>query len=259
MLDAFNIAATGMHAQQINVDVIANNLANINTAGFKKSRVNFEDMMYRQVAVASGLLISPDIKNPLGVGTAISSIGKVFSQGEMLKTEKQYDIAIQGEGFFEVLMPNGTYAYTRTGALDVSSDGMLVNGDGFQLSPLIQIPSDAKDVVFQQDGRVMALLDDKNKLIEVGKIELARFMNADGLTPMGGNLFIPSQASGDAVYGEPGESGYGILAQGFLETSNVNLVEELTNLILAQRGYEMNAKVVQAADDIMGIINNLRR
>jgi flagellar basal-body rod protein FlgG len=259
MLDAFNIAATGMHTQQTNVDVIANNLANVNTVGFKKSRVDFEDMMYRQVAAASGLLTQPDMQNPVGTRASVSSVSKVFSQGEMLKTQKPYDIAIQGDGFLEVLMPDGSYAYTRTGALNVDADGMLVNGDGFQLSPLIQMPSDTKNVVIQQDGRVMAQLQGENTLTEVGRIELSRFMNAAGLTPMGDNLYVASQASGDAIYGEPGKDGYGVIAQGFLETSNVDLVEELTNLMLAQRGYEMNAKVVQATDDILGIINNLRR
>ena len=259
MLDAFNIAATGMHTQQTNVDVIANNLANVNTVGFKKSRVDFEDMMYRQVAAASGLLTQPDMQNPVGTGASVSSVSKVFSQGEMLKTQKPYDIAIQGDGFLEVLMPDGSYAYTRTGALNVDADGMLVNGDGFQLSPLIQMPSDTKNVVIQQDGRVMAQLQGENTLTEVGRIELSRFMNAAGLTPMGDNLYVASQASGDAIYGEPGKDGYGVIAQGFLETSNVDMVEELTNLMLAQRGYEMNAKVVQATDDILGIINNLRR
>ena len=259
MLDAFNIAATGMHTQQTNVDVIANNLANVNTAGFKKSRVDFEDMMYRQVLAASGPLTAPDIGNPVGTGSSISSVSKVFSQGELLNTQKPYDIAIQGEGFLEVLLPDGTYAYTRAGALNVDAEGMLVNGDGFQLSPLVQLPSDTESIVMQQDGRVMAQLEGEKKLTEVGRIELVRFMNPAGLTPMGDNLYIPSQGSGDAIYGEPGGDGYGVIAQGFLETSNVELVEELTNLILAQRGYEMNAKVVQAADDILGIINNLRR
>jgi flagellar basal-body rod protein FlgG len=259
MLDAFNIAATGMHTQQTNVDVIANNLANVNTAGYKKSRVDFEDMMYRQVAAASGPLTIPNIDNPVGTGSSISSVSKIFSQGELLNTQKPYDIAIQGDGFLEVLLPDGSYAYTRTGALKVDNDGMLVNGDGFQLSPLVQLPSDTESVVMQQDGRILAQLQGEEKPIEVGRIELVRFMNSAGLTPMGDNLYVPSQASGDAIYGEPGKDGYGVIAQGFLETSNVDLVEELTNLILAQRGYEMNAKVVQAADDILGIINNLRR
>jgi flagellar basal-body rod protein FlgG len=259
MLGAFDIAATGMHTQQTNVDVIANNLANVNTVGFKKSRVDFEDMMYRQTAAAAGPLTLPDIDNPVGTGSSISSVSKVFSQGQMLNTQKPYDIAIQGAGFLEVLLPDGSYAYTRTGALDVDADGVLVNGDGFTLSPMIQLPSDTESVVIKQDGRVLAQLKGEKQLIEINQIELARFMNPAGLTPMGDNLYVPSRDSGDALYGEPGKDGYGIVAQGFLETSNVDLVEEMTNLMLAQRGYEMNAKVVQAADEILGIINNLRR
>jgi flagellar basal-body rod protein FlgG len=259
MLGAFDIAATGMHTQQTNVDVIANNLANVNTVGFKKSRVDFEDMMYRHAAATAGPLTLPNIDNPVGTGSSISSVSKVFSQGQMLNTQKPYDIAIQGAGFLEVLLPDGSYAYTRTGALDVDADGVLVNGDGFTLSPMIQLPNDTESVVIQQDGRVFAQLKGEKELVEINQIEIARFMNPAGLTPMGDNLYVPSRDSGDALYGEPGKDGYGVVAQGFLETSNVDLVEEMTNLMLAQRGYEMNAKVVQAADEILGIINNLRR
>lgn len=259
MLDSFNIAATGMQAQQTQLDVVANNITNSNTAGYKKSRIDFEDLLYRQTAAASGLLATPDIKNPVGAGVGVNSVSKVFSQGDLITTERPFDIAIQGDGFLELLLPDGSYAYTRAGSLSVNSDGMIVNRDGFLLSPMIQLPDDTKSVAIEADGRVLVELPNESKLFEAGKIELARFINTSGLTPVGDNNFVPSDASGDAMYGEPGKDEFGLIAQGFLESSNVDPVEELTNLIIAQRGYGLNSKVVQVSDEIMSIINNLRR
>lgn len=259
MLEAFNIAATGMHSHQMNVDVIANNLANANTPGFKKSKVEFEDLMYRQAAAASGLLGSADIMNPVGIGSAVSTIGKVFTLGDLKNTQQPLDIAIRGAGFIEVVLPDGNNAYTRTGSLRLDKDGMLVTADGYPVSSMIQIPSDAQNVQVQEDGTVLAQFAGEQKATELGTIELANVINPDGLTPMGDNLYVPSHASGDVYYGEPGQEGMGTLAQGFLEGSNVDLVEEMTNLVLAQRGYEINAKVLQAADDMLGIVNGLRR
>lgn len=259
MLDAFHISATGMHVQQTQVDVIANNLSNVNTAGYKKSKVDFQDLMYRELNAVRGLLRSPDLQNPLGLGSTVSSINKIFSQGDIRATENELDIAIQGAGFLEVTLPDGSYAYTRTGDLKVDRDGMLVNSDGHLLSPSIQVPVDMQSIAIQSNGRVFAQVAGDNEPIEIGRIELANFINPGGLTPQGDNLYLASQDSGDVFYGDPNDEGFGALAQGFLEGSNVNLVEELSNLVLAQRGYEMNSKVIQAADEMLGIATNLRR
>lgn len=259
MIESFHIAASGMQAQQVQVDVIANNLTNVNTMGFKKSKVDFEDLMYRELTGARGLLGNPDIRNPVGFGAAVSSVQKVFSQGEIKSTGRSLDVAIEGDGFFEIMLPDGHHAYTRSGSLQVNNEGLLVNGDGYLLSPSIQLPSDTQDVLIRSGGAVVVQLVGEEEPVEIGRIELASFMNPSGLTPVGDNLYLPSHQSGDVLYGEPGEHGFGAVEQGFLESSNVNLIEEVTNLLLAQRGYEMNAKVVQAADEMLSITNNLRR
>ncbi|HHJ13917.1 MAG TPA: flagellar basal-body rod protein FlgG [Gammaproteobacteria bacterium] len=259
MIESLNIGASGMHAQQLHIDVIANNLANSNTMGYKKSRVEFEDLMYREMVRAGGLIASPALERPMGTGAAIASTNKIFTTGDVKKTERSLDVAIQGDGFFEVLLPDNSYAYTRSGALQIDPDGYLTTADGYQLSGLIQVPGDTEELLIGRDGRVLAQVSGDSELVELGTIELARFVSAAGLTPLGDNLYIPTDNSGDALYAIPGEDGAGTLNQGFLEASNVNLVEELTNLILAQRAYEINSKVVQASDDLLGIINNLRR
>ncbi len=259
MLDAFHISASSLQAHQIHVDVIANSLANANTMGFKKSKVQFEDLMYIELAAANNRLANPDIVNGRGLGASTASIEKVFSQGEAKGTDRNLDIAIQGKGFFEVLLPSGEYAYSRTGHLQIDRNGLLVNADGYALSPSVYIPADAQSVIISPDGEVHAQIPDREKPEEIGRIDRAGFMNPSGLSPMGDNLYRSSHESGDAFYGAPGEEGFGALAQGFLEGSNVSLIEELTDLMLAQRGYEMNAKVIQAADDMLGIVNNLRR
>jgi flagellar basal-body rod protein FlgG len=259
MLDAFHISASSLHAHQVHVDVIANNLANANTTGFKKSKVQFKDLMYAELVSANNRLANPDVDSGRGLGAATAAIEKVFSQGETKSTDRNLDIAIQGKGFFELLLPDGEYAYSRTGHLQIDRDGMLVNTDGYALSPSIYIPADAQAVLISPNGDVSAQVPDQAKPVEIGRIDLAGFMNPSGLSPMGDNLYRPSHESGDAFYGEPGDEGFGTLAQGFLEGSNVSLIEELTDLMLAQRGYGLNAKVIQAADDMMGIVNNLRR
>ncbi len=260
MIESFHIAATGMHTQQVNVDVISNNLANVNTTAYKKSRVSFEDLMYRPLATTSaGAVLNPDVSDPLGTGVAVSSVGKVFSQGQLQNTERALDIGIQGDGFFEVVLPDGSFGYLRSGRFEIDQEGILVDTSGNALSPLIQLPTDTESIVIGSDGLVQVELAGETGLTEIGRIELANFINASGLTPIGDNLFVPSQASGDVFYADPGEDGVGTLAQGFLETSNVNLVEELTNLILAQRAYEMNSRAVRASDDLLAIINDMRR
>jgi flagellar basal-body rod protein FlgG len=259
MFESFQIAATGLHAQEVQVDTVANNLANWNTTAYKKSRVNFEDLMYRQLSSAAGLIGTPDIRNPAGVGSAVASIGKVFSQGDLKTTGRDLDVAVQGNGFFELLLPDGRYAYTRTGVFQVDRDGLLVNADGYQLSPSVQLPPDTEQVIISPRGDLLVRVPDEVDPVDLGRVALANFVNPGGLTPEGDNLYVPSNQSGDVFYGEPGESGFGRLAQGFLEGSNVNMSEELTSLVLAQRGYEVNARVLQAADEMMSIINNLRR
>jgi flagellar basal-body rod protein FlgG len=260
MIESLSIGASGMQAQQTQIDVIANNLANVNTMGFKKSRVDFEDLMYREMArTRSNLLPTFDLERPVGVGVGISSTGKVFTSGEVKKTDRSLDLAIQGEGFFEVVLTDNSYAYTRNGAMRIDGDGYLATADGYRLSGLIQVPSDAEDISIQSDGKVLAQVADQDDLVEIGSMDLIRFVNAGGLSPVGDNLYLPSENSGDGYYGIPGEEGFGSVQQGYLEASNVDLVEEMTQLVLAQRAYEINSKVVQAADELLSIVNNLRR
>ena len=260
MNDALYIAATGMHMQQKNVDTIANNLANINTPGFKKGRVSFQDMVYRELSHAAptgDAQGTPSMWQGSGVG--IASLSKLFTSGELKKTELPLDLAIQGEGFFEVSAEDGTHAYTRGGSLMVDKDGFLSSGDGHVLKPAIHIGPDAKDIAIHADGRVLVRTADHGEAIEVGRIELAHFADTSGLVGLGGNLYKPSERSGDAIYGRPGENGLGTIAQGFVEGSNVKLVEEMVDLMVAQRAYESSVKVIQASDEMLAMSNNLRK
>lgn len=259
MLDSLYIGATGMHAQQMNIDAISNNLANVNTNGFKKSRVDFEDLMYRSVASSNDLIGSADNTFRFGTGAAVSGTSKVFTAGDLKKTGGPLDFAIRGQGFFEVVLPTGDFAYTRSGALEVNRDGMLATSDGNRLSASIQVPPDATSLTIDADGRVQANVTGESKPVEIGQLEIANFTNPEGMTPLGDNLYTATQKSGDAIRGTPGDNGLGTIAQGFLETSNVNLVDEMINLVLAQRAYEINSKVVQASDEMMSITNNLYR
>jgi flagellar basal-body rod protein FlgG len=259
MIDSLYIAATGMHAQQANVDTISNNLANLNTTAFKRGRINFEDLMYREIARARGPLGNnvDVLRNGAGVSLAPSS--KSFVQGDFKKTDQTFDLAIRGSGLFEVLLPDGTHAYTRNGSFHVDDDGFLANAEGNLLNPAIQVPPDASNVTIEQGGRVLAQLPNEKTPTEIGRIELANFVNADALKPLGESLYVPTDLSGDANPLVPGEQGAGVLQQGFLEGSNVKLVDEFVNLIVAQRAYEINAKAVQASDEMLSIANNLHR
>ncbi|MES2538669.1 MAG: flagellar basal-body rod protein FlgG [Pseudomonadota bacterium] len=259
MLDSLYIGASGMHAQQTNVDVISNNLANVNTSAFKKNRVSFEDLMYRETSRQNGLLGGSESVHRLGVGTGVSGTSKVFTAGELKKSDSPLDIAIRGQGFLEVTMPDGSSAYTRSGSMEVNRDGFLTTPEGYLLKSSIQIPGDATEIVIEPAGRVMVRIPTDKELLEVGQLDLVNFTNPGGLNPNGGNLYLASDRSGEALIGKPGENGYGTLAQSFLETSNVKLMEEMINLIIAQRAYEINAKVVQASDEMLGMSNNLRR
>ncbi|HEX7650235.1 MAG TPA: flagellar basal-body rod protein FlgG [Noviherbaspirillum sp.] len=258
MNDALYIAATGMQMQQLNVDTIANNLANVNTTGFKKGQVTF------QALVRSGLTqaVAPDSAEgipptPLGAGVALASSAKLFAQGELKKTDNPLDVAIRGDGFLELELPDGTSAYTRGGTLIVNKDGLLATAEGYPLKPNIHVGSDVKDISIAADGRVT--IGGSNAPQEVGRIELAGFSDLTGLESAGGNMYRPTERSGDAIYSMPGEDNAGSIAQGYTEASNVKLIDEMVNLMVAQRAYEMSVKVIQASDDMLAMSNNLRR
>jgi len=259
MIDSLYIGATGMQAQQLNVDVIANNLANVNTAGFKKNRVTFEDSFYQ---VARSTLDAQNLQQNqvvLGMGTLVSSNSKSFAQGEIKATESPLDLAIQGNGFFEVVLPDGRSAYTRYGSLKVSADGYLSTSSGYQLKQDIQVSADILEVVIDKQGKVSGRSANENELVELGQIELTNFANPEGLDPIGENLYLATSAAGQISSDKAGENGFGSLSQGYLESSNVKLAEEMVNLVLAQRAYELNAKLIQASDEMLSISNNLRR
>ena len=262
MIRSLWTSATGMQAQALNLDVISNNLANVNTSGFKKSRAEFQDLLYETIHPA-GTSSSQDTEVPSGIqlghGTRPSSVLKLFSQGSMENTQNELDLAIEGDGFFQIGLPNGETGYTRDGSFKLDRDGRIVNSDGFALEPEITIPTDALSISIGMDGTVSVLQAGDSVPSEIGTIELARFVNPAGLISMGKNLFIISQASGDEMTGTAGENGLGTLAQGFLEMSNVSVVDEMVNMITAQRAYESNSKAIQAADDMLQLANNVKR
>jgi flagellar basal-body rod protein FlgG len=259
MLDSLYIGASGMQAQQFNIDAVANNLANVNTAGYKRSRIDFADLLYRSVATGRTTTDQPVGAGRLGMGAAVVGTGKVFTLGDTKQTDGPMDLVINGQGFFEVVMPDGDLAYTRNGAMRLDRDGNLVSQNGYALASGIQVPVDSTQVLVDADGRVFATVAGEQDPVEIGQIQLANFTNPAGLTPVGDNLYQATDNSGDPVVGLPGENGTGTLAQGFLEGSNVRLIDEMVNLILAQRAYEINAKVVQASDEMLSISNNLYR
>ena len=258
MLDSLYIAATGMNAQQLNVDTISNNLANVNTNGFKRNRINFADLMYREIGRGNKPL-STGAANRYGVGVGVAATGKIFTAGDVKKTDLPLDLAIRGKGLFEVTLPDNTLAYTRGGSLQLDKEGMLTTAEGYALNPAIRIPPDATLLVIESGGRVMATVPDESNPVEVGTLTLVDFVNPAALRPLGDNLYVPTDRSGDPNPGKPGEQGLGLLAQGFVEASNVALVDEFVNLIVAQRAYEANSKAIQASDEMLGITNNLRR
>ena len=262
MMRALWSAATGMLAKQLDMDVIANNLANVNSAGFKKSRVDFQDLMYQTIrtagsTVAQGSRVPTGIQ--VGLGTRAAAIQKVFSQGDFIQTENPLDLVIEGDGFFQVLLPDGSTAYTRTGAFKVDSDGRVVTSDGFVMEPELAVPANAVDISIGTDGTVTIQVAGENTPTELGQIQLARFLNPGGLMSIGRNLYKPTAASGDPAVGTPGLEGIGTIAQKFLEMSNVKVVEEMVNMIIAQRAYEVNSKAIQTSDEMLAAANNLRR
>jgi len=263
MFDALQIAATGMHAQQLHVDTIANNLTNVNTAGFKKARVSFQDLVTRDVegavqlaAAGTGTL---ETAQRLGAGVGVARVGKLFDAGDVRKTDSAYDVAIAGDGFFELTMSDGSRTYTRGGPLKVNADGMLATQAGHVLKPGIAIPDNAQALTITQDGKVFVRVPNQGSAVEVGQIEMVRFTNPGGLNAVGDGLYRSAEASGEPIAGRAGEDAMGSVQQGFLEGSNVKLVEEMVNLMVAQRAYEASVKVVQASDEMLGLVNSLRK
>lgn len=264
MFDALYIGATGMQAQQLNVDTIANNLANVNTTGFKKTRISFSDLMVRDAARTASGGLDGDMgllaaTTRLGAGVGVGSMTKLFDVGDLKKTDSAYDVAVQGDGFLEVIMPDGSRAYTRGGTLKVNKDGQLATLGGYALKPAIAVPDNIQTLIVQPDGRVQARLGNVSTPVDLGQIDLVRFVNAQGLLAQGDNLYRSSDASGDAISGKSGEDGLGSFVQGYLEGSNVKMVEEMVNLMIAQRTYEANVKVVQASDEMLAMVNGLRK
>ncbi|WP_417477373.1 flagellar basal-body rod protein FlgG [Maricaulis sp.] len=255
-------AATGMQAQQLNVEVISNNLANMNTTGFKRQRAEFQDLLYQnvqQMGVSSsdaGTIVPTGIQVGLGVQTA--SIYRITEQGSLANTGNPFDLAINGDGYFRISMPNGNDAYTRAGSFAVSPEGEIVTADGYTVAPGIVIPAGARSVAINEQGQVQAMIDGQTEPQTVGQLELSTFNNDAGLEAIGNNLFLESAASGAAATGTPSSPGYGYVMQGFVEASNVNAVTEITSLIQAQRAYEMNARVITASDEMMSATSNLR-
>lgn len=260
MIRSLYTAATGMQAQQTNMDVVANNLANVNTAGFKKSRAEFQDLLY-QTLRSAGSSQAQGMKVPTGVqvglGTRLAATQKQFTPGDMQQTGNDLDMAIKGDGFFQVTLPSGEQGYTRNGAFTKDGEGKVVTADGYILQPEITIPAGARDISIGEDGTVTANVE--GTITQVGTIELARFINPAGLSSIGGNVYLQTEASGDPATGTPGQEGFGGIASKFLEMSNVKVVDEMVSMILAQRAYEVNSKSIQSADEMLNTANNLRR
>ncbi|MFN3164204.1 MAG: flagellar basal-body rod protein FlgG [Pseudohongiellaceae bacterium] len=253
------VAKTGLSAQSTRMTTIANNLANVNTVGFKKDRAVFEDLLYQRI-VQAGAQADANSLNPtglmLGTGTRVVSTEKIHRQGNMISTENALDVAIAGDGFFAVQQADGTTAYTRNGSFKLSVDGNVVTASGESLLPAITIPQNAASITVGRDGTVSAELAAGGGAVQVGQIQLSRFVNNAGLQPMGRNLYAETASSGQPIVGIPGDQGAGLLMQGSLEASNVNVVEEMVNMIETQRAYEINSKAISAADGMLRFLNN---
>jgi flagellar basal-body rod protein FlgG len=259
---SLSIAATGMMAQQLHVEVISNNIANLTTSGFKRRRPEFQDLLYqnqRRIGAASsdaGTVVPAGVQ--IGLGVKPAAVYRVHAQGNMTATEGALDLAVQGEGYFIVERPSGELAYTRDGSFQLSAEGLLVTADGFTVSPGITVPEDALQVTINASGEVQAKLQSEIEPVDLGQLELAIFANEAGLEAIGNNFLIETPASGPATINTPGSAGFGELQQGFLESSNVNPVQEMTALITAQRAYDLNSKVITASDEMMATVTQLR-
>jgi flagellar basal-body rod protein FlgG len=259
---ALSTAATGMAAQQLNVEVISNNIANMNTVGFKRQRAEFQDLLYQSLEKAGAQSSDAGTVVPTGVqigsGVKAGSVYRINEQGSMTRTDNKLDIAIQGRGFFQVTMPSGELAYTRAGNLSVNNEGTIVTDDGYPIEPAITVPADATDISISKSGQVQVTQPGQTEPQEIGQLQLATFVNDAGLEALGDNLFQETGASGAPVTGSPGSDGIGELLQGYTEASNVDAVSEITALIAAQRAYEMNSKVISAADEMLRNAANVR-
>lgn len=261
MLRALSTAATGMGAQQTQIEVIANNLANVNTAGFKRSRAEFQDLLYQNLRVpgansAAGVLVPAGLQ--VGLGSRLSATSRIHSEGDLRQTGVPMDVAIEGEGFFAVSLPSGEIAYTRAGALRQDAGGRLSTQDGFPLVGNITIPADSSSVTINQDGVVSVQQPGQQTQTEVGRLTLTSFPNPGGLLSLGRNLYRPTSVAGSPVEGQPGTLGLGTVAQGTLEMSNVKVVDEMVDMIVAQRAYEIDSRVIKAADEMLGQTAQLR-
>lgn len=252
---SLSIAATGMLAQQTNVDVISNNIANMNTTAFKRQRAEFQDLLYQQESRPGASTSAQDTRVPSGIqigsGVRTGGIYRITEQGSMTSTGNTYDLAIDGPGYFQVTLPSGDTAYTRAGSFQLSDQGELVTTDGYLIEPAITIPQGALDVSISKTGEVQVKMSGQTELQTVGQLELATFINEAGLEAMGSNLYLETSASGQPTVSTPGEPAFGTLSQGFIEASNVNPVSEITSLITAQRAYEMNSRVLKTADEML--------
>ncbi|HEY8567098.1 MAG TPA: flagellar basal-body rod protein FlgG [Beijerinckiaceae bacterium] len=259
---ALHTAATGMMAQELNVQVISNNIANLRTTGYKRQRAQFQDLVYETLR-RSGSSTSESTQVPAGIeigsGVKTGSTSRVQSQGNLTATEKQYDVAVRGEGFFRVRLPDGRTSYTRDGSFELDSQGQLVTKDGYLVEPGLTVPQNATAVSVSSTGIVQATIPGQTQPQQLGQIQLARFVNKAGLESLGDNLFAETQASGQAIDGNPGAEGFGSLQQAYLEEANVNAVTEISSLIAAQRAYEMNSKVITAADQMLSATTQMFR
>ncbi len=261
MINSLWISKTGMETQQMQLDIISNNLANVNTNGFKRSRGDFQDLLYQSITPA-GAPSSSSTEAPVGLeyglGARVVSVTKIFTQGEFKQTGNELDITIEGEGFIPVLLPTGERAYTRDGALKKNVSGKLVTPNGYAIDPPITIPDNATSVTIAPDGTVSGLLQGSITPTVLGTMQLARFSNQSGLRSLGKNLFAATPSSGNATVGNPGANGLGTVMQGFIEASNVNIVEEMVNMIVGQRAYEINSKVIQTVDQMLRTATQIR-
>ncbi|RDU70058.1 flagellar basal-body rod protein FlgG [Helicobacter cholecystus] len=262
MIRALHTATTGMLGQQMQIDTTSNNIANVNTIGYKKQRAEFSDLLYQTMQYA-GTNTSDTTVSPTGIEVGLGvrpiSVAKMFSQGSLKETDNNLDVAIAGKGFFQIQLPDGNVGYTRSGSFKIDSTGALVNSDGYRLIPEITIPEDTTQISIGTDGTVSALQGNQGDIAVLGQIEIVNFINPAGLHSLGDNLYASTNASGDAIAGVAGQNGLGQLRQGFIELSNVKLVEEMTDLITGQRAYEANSKSIQTADAMLQTVNQLKR
>ena len=262
MIRSLYTAATGMIAQQLNLDVIANNLANVNTSGFKKSRADFQDLMYQTIqepGTAQGQQGSSPTGIQIGLGVRPAAVQRIYNTGDFQSTQNPLDIAIKGDGFLQVQSPNGENLYTRAGALKLNDQGQIVTSDGYLVLPTITIQPEATSVTIAEDGIVSVKLPGSTALTQAGQLSLGRFQNQGGLRGRGDNLFEETDASGAVQLGNPNQQGFGSISQGFLENSNVSVVEEIVGMVTGQRAYEANSKVIQTADQLLSQAVNLKR